>query len=88
MINHISNGSRPLTSISSLGSGTIVFHVLPVLSHIQQTLYTTIVRQSLLSKLSDKLEINLAFVRDSIHWLSFRRARKSAPLGLRIFISK
>ena len=88
-LNHISDSTNHLPPPpTTLGLGSIYCNNTIVTSKIQQSLYKSVTTKSFISWLSSKNTFPVDLLRHSIHWPSFHKARKDAPLSRKIFLTK
>ena len=85
---HIS-GTRPYPfTPSKKGLGTITIKGQIVCSHVQSTLYTSILHNNFVKKIADKFGADALTFDALTNWKAFGRARKSARFSIQKFISK
>jgi hypothetical protein len=84
------NRAHPHTSFtpSHQGLGTITIRGNIVCSHVQSTLYTSILQHKFVAKIADKFGTVPATMENHTNWTAFGRARKVARFGVQKFISK
>ena len=87
-LNHISDSTNYHPPSTTLGLGSIYCNNSIVTSKIRQSLYNSVTTKSFISWLSSKNTFPVDLLQHSIHWPSFHKARKNAPLSRKIFITK